>query len=106
MNDVWIFRTDKTPFNWIKLDIKHSSILTARLYHTVCVYNKINRTNSSIVLFGGRNLDNVYLNDLYLLKKRNNHNNYKWKAIAQKNNEPSPISRYQHSSAMFGLFYL
>ena len=53
LNDVWIFRTDKTPFNWIKLDIKHSSLLTARLYHTVCVYNKINPTNSSIVLFGG-----------------------------------------------------
>jgi hypothetical protein len=104
LNDVWIFRTDKTPFNWIKLDIKHSSLLTARLYHTVCVYNKINPTNSSIVLFGGRNLDNVSLNDLYLLKKRNNHNNYKWKAIDPKNNESSPISRYQHSSAMFGPF--
>ena len=104
LNDVWILRTDKTPFNWIKLDIKHSSILTSRLYHTVCVYNKINGTNSSIVLFGGRNLDNVSLNDLYLLKKRKNKNNYKWKVIAPKNNEPSPISRYQHSSAMFGPF--
>ena len=76
MNDVWIFRTDKTPINWIKLDIKHSSILTARSYHTICVYNKINEANSSIVLFGGRNLDNVSLNDLYLLEKRKNNNNY------------------------------
>ena len=89
LNDVWIFPTDKTPFNWIKLDIKHSSILTPRLYHTVCIYNKINGS-SSIVLFGGRNIDNVSLNDLYYLKKPNN--NYKWKSILQKNN--GPISRY------------
>ena len=102
LNDVWIIPTNKTPFNWIKLDIKHNSILTPRSYHTVCIYNKMNGS-SSIVLFGGRNLDNVPLNDLYVLKKRNN-NKYKWKFLVQKNNEPSPISRYQHSSAMFGPF--
>ena len=55
------FPTDKTPFNWIRLETEGNSILSARLYHTACVYQKINGESESMVLFGGRDSQNVSL---------------------------------------------
>ena len=104
MKDVWIFPTDKTPFNWIRLDTEGNSILTARLYHTACVYQKINGENESLVLFGGRDSQNVSLKDLSLLTKQKETNTYQWVYITPKNNDVSPISRHQHSATMFGPF--
>ena len=103
MKDVWIFPTDKTPFNWIRLDIEGNSILSARLYHTACVYQKINGENESLVLFGGRDSQNVSLKDLCLLTKQKD-NNYQWQLITPKNNDVAPISRHQHAATMFGPF--
>ena len=106
MKDVWIFPTDKTPFNWIRLDTESNSMLTARLYHTACVYQKINGESESLVLFGGRDSQNVSLKDLCLLTKikDNNKEFYQWIYVTPKNNDPAPISRHQHSSTMFGPF--
>ena len=106
MKDVWIFPTDKTPFNWIKLDTESNSLLTARLYHTSCVYQKITGENEALVLFGGRDAQNVSLKDLCLLVKQkdNNKDFYQWLYVTPKNSEPAPISRHQHSSTMFGPF--
>ena len=104
MKDVWIFPTDKTPFNWIRLDTEGNSILTARLYHTACVYQKINGENESLVLFGGRDSQNVSLKDLSLLTKQKETNTYQWVYITPKNNDVTPISRHQHSATMFGPF--
>ena len=107
MKDVWIFPTDKTPFNWIKLDTESNSLLTARLYHTSCVYQKINGENEALVLFGGRDSQNISLKDLCLLVKQKDNTNkeiYQWIYVTPKNNEPAPISRHQHSSTMFGPF--
>ena len=67
MKDVWIFPTDKTPFNWVRLETESNSLLTARLYHTSCVYQKINGDKEVLVLFGGRDSQNVSLKDLCLL---------------------------------------
>ena len=103
MKDVWIFPTDKTPFNWIRLDTEGNSILSARLYHTACVYQKINGENESLVLFGGRDSQNVSLKDLCLLTKQKD-NNYQWQLITPKNNDVAPISRHQHAATMFGPF--
>ena len=106
MKDVWIFPTDKTPFNWIRLETESNSILTARLYHTACVYQKINGEGESLVLFGGRDSQNVSLKDLCLLvkQKENNKEYYQWLYVTPRNNDPAPISRHQHSSTMFGPF--
>ena len=101
LKDVWLFPTDKTPFNWIKVETESSSLLTARLYHTCCVYQKINGEGDDLVLFGGRDAQNVSLKDLSLLEKQKD-NFYKWKYISPKNNDPAPISRHQHSATMFG----
>ena len=103
MKDVWIFPTDKTPFNWIRLDTEGNSILSARLYHTACVYQKINGENESLVLFGGRDSQNVSLKDLCSLTKQKD-NNYQWQLITPKNNDVAPISRHQHAATMFGPF--
>ena len=107
MKDVWIFPTDKTPFNWIRLETESNSLLTARLYHTSCVYQKINGESEALVLFGGRDSQNVSLKDLCLLAKQKDNNNkeyYQWIYVNPKNNDPAPISRHQHSAAMFGPF--
>ena len=106
MKDVWIFPTDKTPFNWIKLDTESNSLLTARLYHTSCVYQKITGESEALVLFGGRDAQNVSLKDLCLLVKQKDNNKefYQWLYVTPKNSEPAPISRHQHSSTMFGPF--
>ena len=103
MKDVWIFPTDKTPFNWIRLETEGNSILSARLYHTACVYQKINGENESLVLFGGRDSQNVSLKDLCLLTKQKD-NSYQWMFITPKNNDVAPISRHQHAATMFGPF--
>ena len=104
MKDVWIFPTDKTPFNWIRLDTEGNSILTARLYHTACTYQKLNGENESLVLFGGRDSQNVSLKDLCLLTKQKDSNSFQWTFINPKNSEPAPISRHQHAATMFGPF--
>ena len=106
MKDVWIFPTDKTPFNWIRLETESNSMLTARLYHTACVYQKINGESEALVLFGGRDSQNVSLKDLCLLvkQKENNKEFYQWLYVTPRNNDPAPISRHQHSSTMFGPF--
>ena len=106
MKDVWLFPTDKTPFNWIKVETESSSLLTARLYHTCCVYQKMNGEDD-LVLFGGRDAQNISLKDLSVLEKIKENDykeTYKWKYITPKNNDPAPISRHQHSATMFGPF--
>ena len=107
MKDVWIFPTDKTPFNWIRLDTEGNSLVTARLYHTSCVYQKITGESESLVLFGGRDSQNVSLKDLCLLTKQKGSAGkeaYQWTYINPSNNEVQPISRHQHSATMFGPF--
>ena len=104
MKDVWIFPTDKTPFNWIRIDTEGNSIITARLYHTSCIYQKFNGENDSLVLFGGRDSQNVSLKDLCLLTKQKETNSYQWTYVTPNNNDVPPISRHQHSSTMFGPF--
>ena len=56
--DIWIFPTDNIPFKWIKLETEGNFILSARLYHTSCVYQKFNGESDSLVLFGGRDSQN------------------------------------------------
>lgn len=112
MKDVWIFHTDKAPFKWISLDTESSFILSARLYHTSCVYQKYNGESDALVLFGGRDSQNVSLKDLCLLvkKKDNGKEYYQWLYTQSNNNQTnsngtvSPISRHQHSATMFGPF--
>jgi len=114
MSDVWIFATDKTPFKWIKLDLKNYSSFnpSARLYHTANVYMKYNGVSDAMILFGGRDNNNVSLKDLNILHKNdssgNNSNNesekYIWTNIQPENSDIQPIQRHQHSSAIFGPF--
>ena len=100
MNDIWICNADK---KWIKLYIENNPLMTPRLYHTLCVYKKINRDNDTIVLFGGRDSHNKPLNDLLSLTKIGRDNNYIWEIHSKKKGN-IPISRYEHSSVMFGPF--
>ena len=107
LKDVWIFPTDKTPFNWIRLETEANSLLTARLYHTSCVYQKASGESEALVLFGGRDSQNVSLKDLCLLVKQKDNANreyYQWIYVTPKNNDVAPISRHQHSATMFGPF--
>ena len=106
MKDIWIFPTTKTPFNWIRVDTEGSSIVTARLYHTTCVYQKLNGENDSLVLFGGRDSQNTSLKDLCILfkPKDDTKDKYQWMTVTPKNKDSGPISRHQHASTMFGPF--
>jgi len=109
MSDVWVFATDKTPFKWIKLDIKNNIIPSARLYHSACIFMKYNGGNDAMILFGGRDSNNNSLKDLNILhrdEKEPNGNSYKyiWDTIQPENNDVIPIGRHQQSSAVFGPF--
>ena len=108
--DIWIFPTDNIPFKWIKLETEGNFILSARLYHSSCVYQKFNGESDSLVLFGGRDSQNVSLKDLCILTKvrENGRDFYQWSYIQPnsnpKPNEVQPISRHQHSASIFGPF--
>ena len=67
LNDIWIFDTNCYEWTQLKEEYNDNSV-SARVYHTFCLYNKINRENDTIVLYGGRDPHNRSLNDLYELK--------------------------------------
>lgn len=103
LNDIWIFDTNCNEWTQLKEENKNDKI-PARVYHTFCLYNKINRENDTLVLYGGRDSNFRSLNDLYILMKKKN-NNYQWEHITTKVHAGyQSISRYQHASAMFGPF--
>lgn len=92
IQEVWMLRTDKTPFSWEKETIE-GILPTARVYHTANKIHKFGKNDDMMVIFGGRSKDNKILDDLVCLKK-NSSNKWEWNAISPKG-YTFPYGRHQ-----------
>jgi hypothetical protein len=102
LNDVWMLSTEKTPFKWEKASINGSYPLS-RVYHTANLY-KVAGNAEMMIVFGGRDKDNVSLNDISGIRKENN--DWEWVEFPKKysNGDVVPVGRHQHCAAFLGPF--
>ena len=63
VNDSWCLNTSKMPFQWTKLQI-NGKVPAARVYHSAALCQHKAATGM-IVIFGGRNINNVSLQDTW-----------------------------------------
>ena len=100
VNDVWTLNSDTKPLQWVKLDIK-DVIPPPRLYHSagVCSYGA---ANGMMVIYGGRNKEGQYLNDMWGLR-RHRSGVWDWMKAPFKG---VPKERLQHSSVFCGPFFI
>ena len=66
-NEVWSLCINKNPFSWAKIDFKDNEP-SARVYHSSTIW-KAEKKFDMVLLFGGRNSENVALNDLWGLRR-------------------------------------
>lgn len=101
LNDIWILSTDKTPFKWEKVNIIGSP--SQRVYHTANLYKVAGNTEMMIV-FGGRNKDNISIGEISGIKK-NTNNDWEWVEFPkQGGSDTKPLARHQHTATFFGPF--
>ena len=101
LNDVWILSTDKVPFKWEKVVI--SGVPNQRVYHSANLF-KVHGNTEMMIVFGGRNKENVSVADITGIKKTNN-NEWEWVEFPkQGNSEVVPLARHQHCATFFGPF--
>jgi hypothetical protein len=74
VNDTWVHNVERSPFQWLKLEL--SIVPKARAYHTTVLCTQ-GYANGMIVLFGGRGLDQSALNDTWGLR-RHRDGNWDW----------------------------
>ena len=100
VNDVWTLNSETKPLQWVKLDIK-DVIPPPRLYHSagVCSYGA---ANGMMVIYGGRNKEGQYLNDMWGLR-RHRSGVWDWMKAPFKG---VPKERLQHSSVFCGPFFI
>lgn len=103
LNDVWILSTDKTPFKWEKINV-NGTFPTARVYHTANLY-KVAGNAEMMIIYGGRDKENISLNDLVGIKKDSN-NEWEWCDFPKNysNTDVVPVGRHQQCAAFFGPF--
>ena len=99
-NDVWIININNNNYcQWEKINFKDSTLTPCpRLYHTceICPYGNY---RGMMIIFGGRDLNEKPLNDIWALKKYKNENFY-WQKLELKNNYIMR-SRYNHSMVFY-----
>lgn len=96
VNDCWYLNVEKSPFSWSKIEITKGDTPTARVYHSSCLCN-MGSANGMVVVFGGRSLDQVALNDTYGLRRHRN-GDWDWVRAPSKIEKEQPTGRYQHSA--------
>ena len=106
MNDIWVMNINKKEkYSWIKIENK-GEIPVERLYHSSCICQE-GKYNNKLIIFGGRNIKNKPLNDLWALTLKNTENTLgqekievTWSQIKPENDD-NFINRINHSM----LFY-
>lgn len=68
VNDAWILNVDTSPYAWKKVEPKLGPIPAARVYHSA-VLCETGSANGMIVVFGGRNNEQLPLNDCFGLRR-------------------------------------
>ena len=90
-NDTWVLSIDQMPFKWIKINFENE-IPKARVYHTASICTS-GVASGMIIIFGGRDKDQIALADTWGLCK---HTNGSWEWVkAPLNGNLSPIPRFQ-----------
>ena len=92
VNDVWCLNVESCPFKWAKIEC-NSEIPPPRSYHSgaQCLHGT---AAGMLIIFGGRSLDHVPLNDTWGLRR---HRDQTWDWIRAPSSTGPPIGRYQHS---------
>lgn len=96
-NDVFILNLsidNNSTYTWQKLELSSESSPSPRVYHSACICTKGNATGMMIV-FGGRNSQDLALNDTWGLR-RHRDGTWDW-TKAPTNNNSLPKERYNVS---------
>jgi len=99
VNDIWCLNVEKAPFSWARI-ICNSSLPCPRVYHS-CGQCKAGSAAGMIIVFGGRNGEQVPLNDAWGLRRHRN-DTWDWLKAPYKNGTITPVNRYQHSAVFVG----
>jgi protein phosphatase len=104
LNDIWILSTDKTPFKWERISV-NGIYPHIRVYHTANLY-KVAGNAEMMIVYGGRDKENVSLNDISGLRKDQNTGEWEWCDFPKEYSKTDvvPIGRHQHCAAFFGPF--
>lgn len=100
LNDIWILSTDKVPFKWEKVNFTGNPC--QRVYHTANLF-KVQGNTEMMIVFGGRNKDNVSVAEISGFKKSNN--DWEWVDFPKvTSTDVQPLARHQHCATFFGPF--
>lgn len=99
MNDTWCLNLQNNLFQWVKLDIQ-GIIPSPRVYHSadLCQFGG---ANGMIIVFGGRNIKNQTLNEVWGLR-RHRDGKWDWTRPPEKSDQHVQLDRYQHRSLFYG----
>jgi protein phosphatase len=101
LNDVWILSTDKVPFKWEKVNMIGNP--NKRVYHSANLF-KVHGNTEMMIVFGGRNTDNVSVAEISGIKKGKD-NDWEWVEFPkQGTSDVVPLARHQHCATFFGPF--
>ena len=94
-NDAWFLNVGKGPFAWTKI-LSTSELLSPRVYHSgaQCMAGS---ATGMMITFGGRNAEQVSLNDSWGLR-RHRDGSWDWLKAPYKTGTNIPEGRYQHSA--------
>lgn len=100
-NDLWCLNLDKTPFAWVNVQCTTESP-PARVYHSAaqCLSGS---AAGMLVIFGGRGVDQLALNDAWGLRQHHD-GTWDWVKAPYMSDTPKPLPRFQHSSIFIGSF--
>lgn len=99
MNDTWILNLQNNLFQWVRLDIQ-GVVPSPRVYHSadLCQFGG---ANGMIIIFGGRNIKNQTLNEVWGLR-RHRDGKWDWTRPPEKSDQHVQLDRYQHRSLFYG----
>lgn len=99
VNDIWCLNVEKAPFSWAKITCD-SVLPCPRVYHS-CGQCTAGSAAGMIIVFGGRNAEQVSLNDSWGLRRHRN-DSWDWLKAPYKTGTLTPVARYQHSAVFIG----
>lgn len=94
-NDVWYLNVEKAPFSWVRMAC-NTEAPSARVYHS-CAQCLAGSAAGMLIIFGGRNTEQVSLNDSWGLRKHRD-GTWDWLKAPYRGGLLTPIGRYQHSA--------
>ena len=103
MNDVWTFDSEVRPLKWTKLDLgPPDKCPSPRVYHSAGLCTS-GSANGMMIIFGGRKKNGDQANDMWGLRR---HRNGTWDWMLAPDKGMKPKDRIQHSSLVFGPFFI